>query len=125
MHNPLFKLALITGALPRLPRDDQGRVLTQVSFLDLDPMRWITVPGELLPRPGIILRQMLNVPYRFLIGLADDELGYLIPSDEFAYPPNPFKPGVHYEETMSLSKFALPLLMEAWAALLNGKMVDE
>lgn len=121
MHNPLFKFALATGALPRLPRDDQGRVSTQVSFLDLGPMRWITVPGELLPRPGMMLRQMLNAPYRFLIGLADDELGYLIPSSEFIYPPNPFKPGAHYEETMSLSKYALPLLMEAWTTLLSGK----
>lgn len=123
LHNPLFKFALATGVLPRLSRDEQGRVLTQVSLFDLGPARLITAPGELLPRPGLVLRKMLGVPYRFLIGLADDELGYLIPSDEFSYPPNPFKPGAHYEETMSASKYALPLLMEAWATLLNGSPV--
>ena len=61
---------------------------------------------------------MLGTPYRFLIGLADDELGYLLPSNEFVYPRNPLNPGAHYEETMSLSKYATPLLVEAWASLL-------
>ena len=118
LENPLFKLALTTRVLPALGRDAKGRVVTRVSLLDLGKLRLVTIPGELLPGPGIALREMLGVPYRFLIGLADDELGYLLSSDEFTFPRNPFRPGDHYEETMSLSRSATPLLMEAWAALL-------
>jgi hypothetical protein len=70
------------------------------------------------------LRRLLGVPYRFLIGLADDELGYLLPSDEFVYPRNPFRPGDHYEETMSVSRYAAPLLAEAWVALLADAAQD-
>jgi hypothetical protein len=118
LENPLFKFALATGVLPRLSRDKEGKVVTRVSLIDLGDLRLVTTPGELLPGPGMALREMLGVPYRLLIGLADDELGYLIPSDQFVYPRNPFRPGSHYIETMSLSRYAMPLLMEAWAALL-------
>ena len=81
--------------------------------------------GELLPGPGLALRAMLGVPYRFLIGLADDELGYILPSNQFIYPRNPLRPREHYEETMSLSRYAAPLLTEAWAALLAQAAAEE
>lgn len=123
LDNPLFRLAHRLGILPPMPLERGHLLHTQVALLDLDPARLITVPGELLPAAGLRLRALLNAPYRFVIGLADDELGYLIPSDEFVYPRNPFKPGVHYEESMSVGRYALPLLAEAWMALL-GEEID-
>lgn len=124
LENPLFRFALWIGLLPSLTRNRDGDVVSQVSLLDLGPLRLVTIPGELLPRPGMHLRRLLGVPYRFLIGLADDELGYLLPSDEFVYPRNPFRPGDHYEETMSVSRYAAPLLAEAWVALLADAAQD-
>jgi hypothetical protein len=118
LDNPLFKFGITIGVLPRLGRGPDGWLSTQVSLLDLGPARLVTVPGELLPEPGMHLRQALGVPYRFLIGLADDELGYLLPSHAFVFPRVPFRPGDHYEETMSVSRYATPLLAEAWLALL-------
>ncbi|MBN1937264.1 MAG: neutral/alkaline non-lysosomal ceramidase N-terminal domain-containing protein [Anaerolineae bacterium] len=118
LDTPLFKFARALGTLPPLPLDQGGQIRTQVSLLDLGALKLVAVPGELLPKPGMRLRSMMNTSYRFLIGLADDELGYLIPSDEFVFPGNPFAPQAHYEETMSVSRYALPLLMEAWSALL-------
>jgi hypothetical protein len=118
LENPLFRFAIRIGLLPSLTRNRNGDVVSQVSLLDLGPLRLVGIPGELLPRPGVHLRCLLGVPYRFLIGLADDELGYLLPSGDFVYPRNPFRPGHHYEETMSVSRYATPLLMEAWVGLL-------
>ena len=118
LDNPLFRFGIRTGVLPRLTRGPDGWISTQVAVLDLGAARLVTVPGELLPGPGMHLRRALGVPYRFLIGLADDELGYLLPSRAFIYPRNPFRPGDHYEETMSVSRYATPLLAEAWMALL-------
>ncbi|MFN2232362.1 MAG: hypothetical protein ACK2VA_21535 [Anaerolineae bacterium] len=125
LDNPLFKRAISIGVLSRLGLDSDGCVVTEVSLLDLGPARLITVPGELLPEPGMHLRAALGVPYRFLIGLADDELGYLLPSHAYIYPPNPLCPGDHYEETMSVSRYALPLLAEAWLALLADVEPEE
>ncbi len=119
LDNPLFRFAVAIGVLPRLGRGPDGWVSTQVSLLGLGAARLITVPGELFPEPGMHLRGVLRVPYRFLIGLADDELGYLLPTYAFSYPRNPFRPGDHYEETMSVSRYATPLLTEAWMALLS------
>jgi hypothetical protein len=53
-----------------------------------------------------------------VIGLANDEQGYILPKEEFRYPPNPFKPGKHYEETMSVSKEIGPQIMQAVRSLL-------
>ena len=53
-----------------------------------------------------------------LIGLGDKEVGCLLPSHAFAFPRVPFRRGDHYEETMSVSRYATPLLTEAWLALL-------
>jgi hypothetical protein len=125
LDNPLFRFGIAIGVLPRLGRGPDGWVSTQVSLLDLGLARLVTVPGELLPEPGMQLRQALGVPYRFLIGLADDELGYLIPSHAFVYPRNPFRPGDHYEETMAVSRYATPLLTEAWMALLGDAAREE
>ena len=125
LDNPLFRFAVAIGILPRLGRGPDGWISTQVSLLDLGAARLVTVPGELFPEPGMHLREALGVPYRFLIGLADDELGYLLPSHAFTYPRNPFRPGDHYEETMSVSRYATPLLAEAWMALLASLQSEE
>jgi hypothetical protein len=47
-----------------------------------------------------------------VIGLANDELGYILPIEDFKYPWNPFKPGAHYEETNSIGKGITVSVME-------------
>jgi hypothetical protein len=125
LDNPLFRFSLAIGVLPRLPGASRRKAVTEVMLLDVDPVRIVTIPGELLPGPGMHLRAALGSPYPFLIGLANDELGYLLPSNEFVFPPNPFRPGAHYEETMSPSQYATPLLMEAWMALIARASSEE
>jgi hypothetical protein len=48
-----------------------------------------------------------------VIGLANDELGYILPAEDFKYPWNPFRPGKHYEETNSIGKDVAPKVMDA------------
>ena len=45
-----------------------------------------------------------------ILGLANDELGYILPEEDFRFPLNPFRPGKHYEETNSVSKTHGPIL---------------
>ncbi len=54
-----------------------------------------------------------------VIGLANDELGYILPYENFVYPRNPFNPGDHYEETMSIGPEAGPHLLAALRTLIQ------
>ena len=49
----------------------------------------------------------------------EDELGYILPKEDFRYPLNPFNPKDHYEETMSISKDIGAKMMDAVDSLLR------
>ena len=120
LTNPLFKLARALGVLPREAISGQV-VTTEASLLALDSTLLMTAPGEVLPRLGLRAKAMLQeagAQVAAVIGLTNDELGYILPAEDFVYPRNPFRPGDHYEETMALSKEAGPALLQAWQALL-------
>ena len=56
-----------------------------------------------------------------IVGLTNDELGYILPQEAYVYPDDPFEPGEHYEETMSIGPGAGPRLNAALVALLARK----
>lgn len=106
LTNPLFKLAFKRQLMPDV-RNEKGYISTQVNLVKIGSLWLATVPGELLPRLGLALKASLRQAgacVAGIIGLANDELGYILPADDFRYPLNPLKPGGHYEETMSISK---------------------
>lgn len=141
-------------ALFGLSDADRPRVETEVSVLDLGPARLLGMPAEIFPelaiggydgkyafgRPvvdpkgpardlasapkGPYLRDLIRAPVPMLVGLANDELGYLVPSYDFKVRPGktmlPRLPG-HYEETNSIGPSATKLLTEAAARLLSEK----
>ncbi len=120
LANPLFKLGMLLGTLPRLPTR-KGELTTQVGLLRLGPLGLACVPGELLPALGLQIKARLrqagmSVPA--VIGLANDEIGYIIPEADFLYPRNPLKPGAHYEETNSMGRETAPRLMAAFERLM-------
>ena len=115
LQNPLFKIAIRRGLLPE-SRDQQGRVRTETNLIQIGGCWLVTVPGELLPKLGLAIKDKLRTagaPVTGIIGLANDELGYILPKEDYRYPLNPFNPKDHYEETMSISKEIGPKLMQA------------
>jgi len=119
MTNPLFAMAMEAGLLADA-LTGAGEIVTEANLLKIGPAWLATVPGELLPKLGLETKARLRaagagVPA--VIGLANDELGYILPQEEFVYPENPFEPGDHYEETMSIGPEAGPRLMEAMRRL--------
>ena len=119
MTNPLFRMAmeggLLSGTLP-----DEGRVITEANLLKIGPVRLAGVPGELLPKLGLVVKQELRqagAEVAGVIGLANDELGYILPPEDYVYPEDPFDPGEHYEETMSVGPEAGPRLMATIRAM--------
>jgi hypothetical protein len=120
LTNLLFKLAFRRKLLPD-GRDRQGCITSEVNLIRIGPAWFAAVPGELLPKLGLALKLALKsagAEVAGIISLANDELGYILPKEDFRYPLNPFNPGKHYEETMSISKEAGPAVVEAVRSLL-------
>jgi len=112
LENPLFTQALEAGVLRRRALED-GELSTSCTYVDLGPAQIITVPGELLPSLGFELKAALPGPVRVLAGIADDELGYILPDGEFVYPADYTNPGAQYEESMSLGPRTGSLVLAA------------
>ena len=120
LTNILFKLAFRRKLLPDV-RNSDGRVSAEVNLLKIGPLWLATVPGELLPKLGIMLKESMRqagAGTAGVIGLANNELGYILPKEDFRYPINPFKPGRHYEETMSIGREIGPMVVEAVQTLM-------
>ncbi len=99
--NPLLLMAQQMGVL-RVRQPVNGAITTSCTFIDLGAAQIITVPGELLPRLGFAIKAAMPGPCKILVGLADDEIGYILPDDEFVPPADYLNPGRQYEESMSV-----------------------
>ncbi len=135
-----------------LPASQRPWVETEVSRLDVGPVRFLGIPGELFPElaiggydgryrfghplvdannpnpprlaeapKGPYLRQQVKAKLGILVGLANDELGYIVPPYDFQADADrsmtPQPPGDHYEETNSLGPSAAPILLKALSRL--------
>jgi hypothetical protein len=136
--------------------DDHPRVDTTLYHLRVGPADFITLPGEVFPeiiygveahkRTGCPenatgrpyeppVMPLLKEKYHFIIGLAPDELGYVVPQYDFTpFPPKPMplegrapdackSQGVpdHYHETNSASYRMAPVIACGLVDLLGGK----
>jgi hypothetical protein len=73
------------------------------------------------PKPPY-LRESLKAKHGWIVGLANDEIGYIIPPYDFQATPTrsmtPKPAGTHYEETNSTGERAAPILLEAYRKML-------
>jgi hypothetical protein len=95
-------------------RQSKGRLLlrSEVSAVRLGEILFVTVPGEALPEVGKEVYARMNARHKFLVGLGQDEIGYILPKADF----DPKK----YEESMSLGPETAPTLLDALDQLLKG-----
>ena len=94
------------------PEGDGFVLCSEVVAVRLGGLAWVTVPGEALPEVGAEAAALLETPHRFVIGLGQDEIGYILPKGDF----DPKK----YEESMSLGPRTAPTLLDALKPLLKG-----
>lgn len=118
LQNPLFSQALQLGML-RTRLAEPQTIISEILYVDLGPAQIVTIPGELLPRLGFVLKMAMPGPCRILAGIANDELGYILPDDEFVTPADYFNPGAQYEESMSLGPQTGSILLQATLNLIN------
>ena len=123
LTNPLYKIAFWRKLLPDA-RNKNGQIESEVNLIKIGDLWLATVPGELLPKLGLRVKAQLletGAGVAGIVGLANDELGYILPVEDFKYPWNPFKPGKHYEETNSIGREIAPKVMSALNELLQGE----
>ena len=140
LDNRLFRLASALGTIDR-GQPQWNRIRTEVALVRLGNATLACVPGELYPEianGGIVhpdgadfdvdpvevppLRTLLPGRVKFLVGLANDEVGYIIPKSEWDDRP-PWLYGAsdrHYGEINSLGPETGPLLHAAFKALVAG-----
>lgn len=100
---------------------DGSRVFTdEVPFIDPDNEN----PPDISQAPsGPFLREQLGTEHAWVLGLGNDELGYLVPPYNYVLDENlPYlseAPGDHYEETNSLGESATPAVLDAAATLIE------
>lgn len=119
IQSPLLEQAVQAGLLPEV-RDADGLITTEASVTRVGSAWIAAVPGELLPELGLLIKAEMKAAGALLaavVGLANDEIGYILPEQDYLYPDNPYEPGDHYEETMSLGPQTAPLLLAALRSL--------
>jgi hypothetical protein len=128
---------------PDAKKDDRLCIRTEVALLRLGELEVAAIPGEIYPElvlskvqdpadpgadfpdapiePGVYAQ--MKGPYRMIVGLANDEIGYIIPKRQWDEKP-PFCYGrkqAQYGESNSLGPETAPLLCEAFRKLATGK----
>jgi hypothetical protein len=91
----------------------QGRVVTELFVFRLCDVTMLTVPGEVLPELSFEILEHMGGCVPMIVGLANDELGYIIPAYDFR--------ADAYEESMSVGPAAGPLVKECALRLLKGE----
>lgn len=120
LENPLYTMGMELGLVPQAElRGEDG--VSEVSLIRIGPAMLASVPGELFPELGLQLKASMRaagatVPV--VVGLADDELGYLVPAEDFVYPADYLDPGKQYEESFSAGPTVAPAVTAALTALI-------
>lgn len=85
VDNKLFKKAHKLGLLKRMMyRPD--RVYTETAALRIGEVIMVAMPGEARPDVGLRVKAAAGSPHPLLLGITQDELGYIMPADAFDDP---------------------------------------
>ncbi len=91
-------------------QNDQIFLPAEAGVIRLGPAMIATVPGEAFPELGHKIRDKMNAEYKFMIGLCNNEIGYIVPKEQWHWD--------WYEESMSLGPETEPILLDAFDKLL-------
>ena len=80
----------------------RGRVVSELNLIRIGHVEIVTIPGELLPELSFEIQAKMTGWPRMIVGIANDELGYIIPAWDFRASTTMTMEGWDYEETMSL-----------------------
>jgi len=68
--------------LPGVAAPD-GKLTTQMNFVNLGDVQILTIPGEALPNIGYYLKRKMRGKHNLLFGLTNDAFGYILAKEDF------------------------------------------
>lgn len=138
LDNSLFRLAALIGLMDA---DMSGwmKKRTEAAAWSIGPASFLTVPGEIYPEivnggidalPGRDfeiepretppLRALMDKEFRFVMGLTNDEIGYIIPQSQWdVKPPFVYREKAYYGEENSLGPHTAPNLYHELKGIIN------
>jgi len=102
IENDLFEYMGKKGYMKRYMKEKH--LLTEVWRVDLGHLSILTVPGEIFPSLGFRFKDLMPHKHKMVVGLSNDELGYIMTREEWD------DPLYDYEKTVSVGKQTGPLL---------------
>lgn len=115
LTNPIFRFASCINVLDRPLYYFGSCLISAVSVIEIGERgnlaQIITVPGEDFPENWFEIKDKLHGKHKIHIGLCMDELGYIVPIEEFNI--------TEYEESMSASKYLDPIIHNALEEMLT------
>ncbi len=110
VDNERFKMAAKAGLFPE-PVLQTDEVVTEVMHVTLGPAEMVTLPGEALPNIGFQIKRHMKGNPKLVIGLANDELGYILSESDYGLSL------YRYETSMSVGEKAGRLVADALIAM--------
>ncbi len=114
LENWAFRLLMWLGVLDRPTFD--GAMRTSAAVFTIGSARFATHPGETSPHYALETRRLLDAEHTFVMGLAQDAMGYILKpeyfADQAAYPHG------EYLISVSAGEAAGPRLMQTLSELL-------
>lgn len=139
LANRLFKLAKILGTIDR-GKSGLKSIWTELAVFRIGPLSFVTFPGEVYPEivnGGIeapegndfsaevvekpFIRDIMPGDYKFVLGLANDEIGYIIPKSQWdkKSPYTYDRDSAPYGEENSMGPETAPILHKALKDMLS------
>ena len=107
------------SALGIINRDFGDSVLTEVSWFAIGNAQFATHPGETAPQMGLDTKQMMTTGPKFVLGLGNDALGYILKTSFFESDSVLHAP---YLTSMSLGPETAPMMMEELEKIIPGEI---
>jgi hypothetical protein len=107
MFQTLIKLHVFQGEALK-----NGQLETEVTRFTIGPAEFLTIPGEALPNVGFYLKRHMRGQPKFLLGLSDDFLGYILAPEDFGLQLYQYESGVSVGPAMepSMTRCLLELI---------------
>ncbi len=101
-----------------IKRDIQDSVETELSWFAIGEVQFATHPGETAPYYGLETKKMMGASPKFILGLGNDALGYIVKPSFFD---DKDIPHAEYLTGMSLGKQTGPLMMKHLQEIIEVK----
>ncbi len=103
------------SAMGTIKRDIKDSVTTEVAWFAIGEAQFVTHPGETAPYFGLETKKLMGSGPRFIVGLGNDALGYILKPSFFEVDSIPH---AAYLTSMSVGRPTGPMLMEQLSSII-------